>query len=132
VTGPRLADVFAPGDHGSTFAGGPLVAAAANAALDILADPALHAHVRELGERLREGLRELPGTANVRGRGLMIAFDVEDDAPALVRRALTDERLVLNATGPQTIRLLPPLIVTREEVDDALERIGRLLAPDTA
>jgi acetylornithine/N-succinyldiaminopimelate aminotransferase len=129
VTGARLADVFEPGDHGSTFAGGPLVAAAANAAFDVLEDPALLASVRELGERLREGLAELPGTSNVRGRGLMVAFDVPDgDAPALVRRALSEERIILNATGPATVRLLPPLIVTAQEIDDALTRIGRLLA----
>ena len=127
VTGPRLADVFAPGDHGSTFAGGPLVASAANAAFDVLSDDALLASVRELGERLRTGLAALPGTANVRGRGLMVAFDT-DDAPDLVRRALTDEHLILNATGPGTVRLLPPLIVTAEEIDDALARIGRLLS----
>ena len=131
VTGERLADVFAPGDHGSTFAGGPLVASAANAAFDVLEDPALLASVRELGERLRAGLGALPGTANVRGRGLMVAFDA-DDAPGLVRRALTDERLVLNATGPGTVRLLPPLIVTADEIDDALARIGRLLATANA
>ncbi|MGN6189103.1 MAG: aspartate aminotransferase family protein [Conexibacter sp.] len=127
VTGPRLADVFQPGDHGSTFAGGPLVASAAHAAFDVLEDPALLASVRELGGRLRDGLAALPGTSNVRGRGLMVAFDT-DDAPALVRRALTDERLILNATGPGTVRLLPPLIVTAAEVDDALSRIARLLS----
>jgi predicted acetylornithine/succinylornithine family transaminase len=124
VTGPRLADVFAPGDHGSTFAGGPLVASAADAAFDVLSDPALLASVRELGERLRAGLAALPGASNVRGRGLMVAFDT-DDAPGLVRRALSDERLILNATGPGTVRLLPPLIVTADEVDDALTRMGR-------
>ena len=127
VTGPRLADVFQPGDHGSTFAGGPLVAAAAHAAFDVLSDPALLASVRELGERLRAGLAALPGTANVRGRGLMVAFDT-DDAPGFVRRALLEERIVLNATGPATVRLLPPLIVTADEIDDALARVGRLLA----
>jgi len=103
------------------------VAAAANAAFDVLEDPALLASVRELGERLRAGLAALPGATNVRGRGLMIAFDT-DDAPGLVRRALTDEHLILNATGPGTVRLLPPLIVTTAEIDDALARIGRLLS----
>jgi acetylornithine/N-succinyldiaminopimelate aminotransferase len=127
VTGPRLADTFQPGDHGSTFAGGPLVATAANAAFDVLEDPALLTSVRELGERLRAGLSALPGVANVRGRGLMVAFDA-DDAPGLVRRALLEERIVLNATGPATVRLLPALIVTAEEIDDALARIGRLLS----
>jgi acetylornithine/N-succinyldiaminopimelate aminotransferase len=131
VTGPRLADTFQPGDHGSTFAGGPLVAAAANAAFDVLADPTLLAGVRELGERLRAGLAALPGTANVRGRGLMVAFDA-DDAPGLVRRALLEERIVLNATGPVTVRLLPALIVTAAEIDEALARIGRLLTPVVA
>jgi acetylornithine/N-succinyldiaminopimelate aminotransferase len=126
VTGERLADVFQPGDHGSTFAGGPLVATAANAAFDVLEDPELLASVRELGERLRDGLATLPGTANVRGRGLMVAFDA-DDAPGLVRRALLEQRIVLNATGPSTVRMLPPLIVTAEEIDDALARIGSLL-----
>jgi acetylornithine/N-succinyldiaminopimelate aminotransferase len=126
VTGERLADVFQPGDHGSTFAGGPLVAAAANAAFDVLEDAALLASVRELGARLRGGLAALPGVANVRGRGLMVAFDAED-APGLVRRALLEQRIVLNATGPATVRLLPPLIVTADEIDEALARIGRLL-----
>jgi acetylornithine/N-succinyldiaminopimelate aminotransferase len=128
VTGERLAGVFAPGDHGSTFAGGALVAAAANAAFDVLEDPRLLASVRELGERLREGLAGLPGLSDVRGRGLMVACEVEQDAPALVRRALLDERLILNATGPTTVRMLPPLIVTAEEIDDALARLERVLA----
>jgi predicted acetylornithine/succinylornithine family transaminase len=127
VTGPRLADVFAPGDHGSTFAGGPLVASAALAAFELLSEPALLASVRELGERLREGLRALPDASDVRGRGLMVAFET-DDAPGLVRRALLEERLILNATGPSTVRLLPPLIVTPAEIDEALARVARLLA----
>src|SRR6202008_1086324 len=63
VIGPRLAGVFAPGDHGSTFAGGPVACAAANAALDVLDDEALLARVRELGERLAEGVRDLPRVA---------------------------------------------------------------------
>jgi acetylornithine/N-succinyldiaminopimelate aminotransferase len=128
VTGPRLADVFQTGDHGSTFAGGPVVCAAANAVLDILGDEALLARSRELGERLRAGLAELPGVRVVRGRGLMNAFDLDDGgAPELVRRALLEERLVLNATGPATVRLLPPLVIGEAEADDALARLRRLL-----
>ncbi|MBA2346973.1 MAG: aminotransferase class III-fold pyridoxal phosphate-dependent enzyme, partial [Solirubrobacterales bacterium] len=73
VAGPAYAEIFAPGDHGSTFPGGPVVAAAAHAALDVLSDPTLLAQVGELGERLRAGLAELPGVTNVRGRGLMNA-----------------------------------------------------------
>jgi acetylornithine/N-succinyldiaminopimelate aminotransferase len=130
VTGPRLADVFAPGDHGSTFAGGPVQAAAGLAVLDILQDEALLARVRDLGEGLVHRLAELPGVTVVRGRGLMVAFDLTDGgAPALVERALAQERLVLNATGPATVRLLPPLVVTDAEVDEALARLSRVLGP---
>jgi acetylornithine/N-succinyldiaminopimelate aminotransferase len=128
VIGPALADVFEPGDHGSTFAGGPLACAAANAAFDVLDDPALLARVRELGERLVAGLCELPGVGEVRGLGLMVAADVDGDAPGLTRRALLEERLVINATGPHTLRFLPPLVVTEEQIDDALRRLERLLA----
>ena len=63
ITGERLADVLAPGDHGSTFAGGPVVAAAAHAALDVLDDPALLARVRELGERLPRRCASCPASS---------------------------------------------------------------------
>ena len=127
VIGPKLADVFAPGDHGSTFAGGPLACAAANAAFDVLEDPELLARVGELGERLAEGLRELPRVTAVRAVGLMVACDVDGDAPGLARRALMEQRLVVNATGPRTLRFLPPLVVTEAQIDDALGRLGRIL-----
>ena len=127
LIGPRLSDVFAPGDHGSTFAGGPVVAAAAHAALDVLSDPALLASVRELGERLVEGLREIPAVEAVRGRGLMVAADVRADAPAAARAALLEQRLVINATGPRTLRFLPPLVVGEAQVDEALRRVATVL-----
>jgi acetylornithine/succinyldiaminopimelate/putrescine aminotransferase len=101
-------------------------------ALDICSDPELLATVRELGAHLMHGLQSLPYAAAVRGRGLMVALDVDADvsgrAPDLARRALLEQRLVVNATGPATIRLEPPLIVTAEEIDDAVERL-RALAP---
>jgi acetylornithine/N-succinyldiaminopimelate aminotransferase len=129
ITGERLADVFAAGDHGSTFAGGPVQCAAGLAVLDVIDDEALLASVRELGEHLRHAVAELPGVGEVRGRGLMIAFElIEGGAPELVTRALTEERLVLNATGPTTVRLLPPLIIDRAQADEALRRLARLLA----
>ena len=127
VIGPRLADVFEPGDHGSTFAGGPVACAAANAALDVIDDPALLARVQVLGERLAEGVRELPRVVELRWRGLMVAIDVEADAPELARRALLEQRFVINATGPRTLRFLPPLVVTEEQIDDALRRLRALL-----
>ncbi|HUR85917.1 MAG TPA: acetylornithine transaminase [Solirubrobacteraceae bacterium] len=128
ICGPRLADVFEPGDHGSTFAGGPVACAAAHVVLDVVSDPALLARVRELGARLAEGLARLPGVVEVRGRGLMLACDFEaGGAPELVRRALLEQRLVVNATGPATLRLLPPLTIGEAEADDALARLLALL-----
>jgi predicted acetylornithine/succinylornithine family transaminase len=129
ITGPRLADVLQPGDHGSTFAGGPLVCRAALVAVEICSDPSLLDSVQALGERLREGLAALPTVARVRGRGLMVGVDLRDgvSAPELASRALSEQRLVLNATGPSTIRFEPPLIVTEAEIDAALARLGELV-----
>jgi predicted acetylornithine/succinylornithine family transaminase len=129
VTGKRFAEGFEPGDHGSTFAGGPVQCAAALAVLEIVSDESLLARVRELGDRLMHAVAELPGVGEVRGRGFLIAFDLVDGgAPELVRRALVEQRLVLNATGPRTVRLLPPLVAGPAEVDDALARLRALLA----
>jgi len=129
ITGERLSQVLQPGDHGSTFAGGAVVTAAANAAFDVLEDPALHARVRDLGERIAARLEELPGVRAVRHRGLMVGFDVTGtDAPGIVRRALLEQRLVCNATGPETIRFLPPLVIGEAEADDAVDRMAPLLA----
>jgi acetylornithine/N-succinyldiaminopimelate aminotransferase len=128
VTGPRLADVFQAGDHGSTFAGGPLACAAALEALAICSDPELLAAVRARGERLAAGLAALPYASAVRGRGLMLGIDVTEEisAPELARRALLEQRLVVNATGPGTIRFEPPLVVSDAEIDEALSRLHSL------
>jgi acetylornithine/N-succinyldiaminopimelate aminotransferase len=131
VTGERLADVFAPGDHGSTFAGGPVQCAAGLAVLDVIDDEGLLERVRELGERLRHALAELPGVVEVRGRGLMLAFELDPDyrpgAADIVVRALREQRLVLNATGPTTVRLLPPLLIDEAQADDAIGRLRAVL-----
>ncbi len=130
VTGERLADVLRPGDHGSTFAGGPVVAAAALVALDLSAEESLLERVRERGRALAEGLALLPHVREVRGRGLMLACELDVDAVALARRALTRERLVVNATGPTTLRLLPPLIISEQQVRDGLARLAAVLRDD--
>jgi len=126
ITAPKLGDVLAPGDHGSTFAGGPLVCAAALAAFEIRSDGALLERVRSLGQRLMAGLAELPFVETVRGRGLMVGVDVSLDALELARRALLEQRLIVNATGPATIRLEPPLVVTEAQIDEALRRLRSL------
>ena len=127
ITGERLADVLAVGDHGSTFAGGPVVACAALAALELTDDPALLAAVGELGERLAAGLEALPHVLSVRGRGLMLACELDVPAPEVMRRALLEQQLVLNATGPTTLRLLPPLTIGEAEIALALERLSAAL-----
>ena len=85
---------------------------------------------RRLAEVARKGERLLVGLAalgvEVRGRGLMVAFACEQ-APDLALRLLLEQRLVVNATGPDTIRLLPPLTVSDDEIDEAVERIGKAL-----
>ena len=124
LSSPQLADTLQPGDHGSTFAGGPVVAAGAHAVLDVVTSDGFLGQVRERGDELAAGLGALG--LDMRGRGLMLAFAVAD-APALARRLLLEHRLVVNATGPDTIRLLPPLTVSEGEVADAVARVGAAL-----
>jgi acetylornithine/N-succinyldiaminopimelate aminotransferase len=128
VTGERLADVLSPGDHGSTFAGGPVIASAALAALEITDDQGLLGRVQELGLALAAALEQLPHVIAVRGRGLILACELDVPAPAIAGRALLEQRLVINATGPTTLRLLPPLTIGPEEVATAIERLGEVLA----
>ncbi len=127
VTGERLADVLEPGDHGSTFAGGPVIAAAALAALELTDDAELLENVTRRGEALVGCLARLPHVVSVRGRGLMLACELDVPAPALVRRALLEQRLVVNATGPATLRLLPPLNIGEAEMADGLSRLAAVL-----
>jgi predicted acetylornithine/succinylornithine family transaminase len=127
LTGERLADVLSAGDHGSTFAGGPVVAAAALAALELTEQPQLLENVRERGSQLAEGLERLPHVVAVRGRGLMLACELDVAAPEAMRRALVEQRLVTNATGPTSLRLLPALTVSAAEVEDALGRLAAVL-----
>jgi acetylornithine/N-succinyldiaminopimelate aminotransferase len=120
MTNEEAADVLGPGDHGSTFAGGPVIAAAANAVLDVVTGDGFLNTVREGGEQLAAGVRGLG--LEPRGAGLMIGFDLPD-APAVARRLLLEQRLVTHATGPETIRLLPPLTVSEEEIEEAISRL---------
>jgi acetylornithine/N-succinyldiaminopimelate aminotransferase len=124
VTNADAADVLGPGDHGSTFAGGPVIAAAANAVLDVVTGDGFLDTVRQRGDRLADGLRGLG--LEPRGLGLMVGFDLPG-APDVARRALLEQRLVVHATGPETIRMLPPLTVSDEEIDEAVSRLRTAL-----
>jgi predicted acetylornithine/succinylornithine family transaminase len=112
----EAAGAFVPGDHGSTFGGNPVTCAAAGAVVDAI-DDALLENVRANGERLRAGLQPL-GT--VRGAGLLVGVELDGPAQPLVDAAL-DAGLVCLTSGPNVLRLAPPLVVTAEEIDRALE-----------
>jgi acetylornithine/N-succinyldiaminopimelate aminotransferase len=128
VTTPEVGEVLEPGDHGSTFAGGPVACAAALAVLEIVDDPALLRRVRELGAVLRDGLLALDGVREVRGRGLMLGVGLEAgiDAAA-VGAELLENGLIVNVPEPGTLRLLPPLTVESDQVERALGAIGSAL-----
>jgi acetylornithine/N-succinyldiaminopimelate aminotransferase len=127
ITSPETAHVLEPGDHGSTFAGGPLIAAASQAAFDVIDDPELLRRVRDLGGRLSEGLEGIDAIAEVRGRGLMIGarLDGVDAKDAAVR--LLAEGLIVNPIGEDTLRFLPPLVIGEADVDEALKKLSRTL-----
>ena len=125
VSNADNAEVLAPGDHGSTFAGGPVVSAAANAVLGVVTREGFLDGVRDRGDQLASGLGELG--LEPRGSGLMIGFDLPD-ATKVARRLLLEQRLVVHATGPGTIRLLPPLTVTDDEIGEAVLRMGACLS----
>jgi acetylornithine/N-succinyldiaminopimelate aminotransferase len=120
ATAPELGDVLERGDHGSTFAGAPVAAAAALAALEVIDDPELLRRTRELGVRFMAALARLDRVAEVRGRGLMVGLTLVDgwDAAETAARAL-EEGLVINVPGPGILRFLPPLIIGEKEVDAA-------------
>jgi predicted acetylornithine/succinylornithine family transaminase len=128
VTAPVAADVLGPGDHGSTFAGGPVATAAALAVLDVVDDPALLRRVRELGADLRERLLALDGVVEVRGRGLMLGVGLAEGIDAAAVGAdLLRRGLVVNVPAPTTLRLLPPLLVDRTQIERAVALIGASL-----
>ena len=127
LAAPR-ADVFEPGDHGSTFGGGPLACAAAVAVMRTVEREGLVAHAAEAGDYLAESLSALAERgapiAGVRGRGLMIGIGLTRDIAREVAAAALDAGLIINAIGARTLRLVPPLVISRAEIDEAVARLG--------
>lgn len=117
-------DVFAPGDHGSTFAGGPVVCAAARATLDVMRTSGFAGSVTEKGTYLLEGLSALcaqhESVTAVRGAGLMVAIDLSREVAAELVASALDGGILLNNTSGRTVRFLPPLVCTKEEIDTVL------------
>ena len=124
----EVAEAFEPGDHGSTFGGSNLAMAAAYATLATLSRGHFDEDVQELGDYFAEGLDKIDGITEVRGMGLMIGADLEEgiDANLVVAKGLEDGFL-LNATSAHTLRFLPPLIVTRKEIDQLLEALPGMI-----
>jgi acetylornithine/N-succinyldiaminopimelate aminotransferase len=124
--------VFEPGDHASTFGGSPLVCAAAVATLRTILDQDLAGHAAQVGDYFRsqlDGLRaHLPLIGDVRGLGLMIGVDLTRDVARQAVSLALANGLIINATGEHTLRMVPPLILSETEVDEAVEILGRVLA----
>lgn len=125
----EVAEAFEPGDHGSTFGGSNLAMAAAHATLATLSRGSFAEDVEELGDYFGEALSGIEGITEVRGMGLMIGADLEEgiDARAIVDRGL-EAGFLLNATGPHTLRFLPPLVITRKEIDTLINALPDLLS----
>jgi acetylornithine/N-succinyldiaminopimelate aminotransferase len=120
-----VSEAFQKGDHGSTFAGSPLISAAAMATIEVIQEEKLVQRSEELGLYLRSELEKL-GPREIRGQGLMVGLDLDADCKVLVEKAL-QKGVLINNTGEHTLRLIPPLVVTREEIDRVVTVIGELL-----
>jgi len=123
--------VFAPGEHGSTFGGNPLVCAAALATLRYIIANDVPAKVEALGRHLTAQLetlkREFSFITEIRGRGLLLALQFDRDIAEGVTLACLDRGLLVNAVKPDALRFIPPLIITEAQIDDALRTLREVL-----
>ncbi len=126
LTAGRATDLFGPGSHGSTFGGNPLVCRAAATVLEVIERDGLVTRAEKLGrsiaDRIRDGLADLAGCREVRGRGLMIGIELDRPAGELVGRAL-EQGLLINVTAGSVVRLLPPLILSESQADLIADRV---------
>jgi acetylornithine/N-succinyldiaminopimelate aminotransferase len=122
-------DLLGPGDHGTTFGGNPVAAAAALATIDVITDHGLLEHAMVAGEHLAARLDSVPGVRQVRGRGLLRGIALADSvapAPAVAKAAL-DAGFIVNAPNPETLRLAPPLVVGLDQLDTFVDALPELL-----
>ena len=128
----RLAHVFKPGDHGGTFGGNPLACAAVYATLTTIKSEGLVDKVAEKGEYFKNELRKLQekypdGGADVRGGGLMLGMEVAGEGKPIVESCLSNN-VIVNCTAGNVIRIVPPLIISREEIDIVVAALDKALA----
>ena len=123
ITGDKCKDTFGPGDHGSTFGGNPLSCKAADTVLSIVTEPDFLNHVKVVGAALKTGIENIQSDKikEVRGIGLMLGIVVDPEKRADYVQAMMDKGLLTLTAGKDAIRLLPPLTLSLEEVDKALE-----------
>ncbi len=126
----KAAETLTPGTHGSTFGGNPLACAAASAVIATLESDHLVARAETLGNRLlsnfADALEGVPGIEEIRGRGLLIAIELDCPCAELITLALADG-LLINVTADRVVRLLPPLILSDAEADELVTRLSRLI-----
>jgi acetylornithine/N-succinyldiaminopimelate aminotransferase len=129
LTTEKVAAHIQPGDHGTTFGGGPFITGVAKYVLDRVSEPAFLAHVRETGEYLQERLSEInsPLVVEVRGRGLMVGMELNVDVGPVIEAGYQHGLLMVNA-GPNVIRFVPPLTIGKPEVDELVEKLTIILA----
>jgi acetylornithine/N-succinyldiaminopimelate aminotransferase len=123
-----VAAAFVPGDHATTLGGQPLATAAARAVLAVMEAADVPARAARAGARLRAGLERLDGVVEVRGQGLLLGAELEEgvSAPDAAAAALA-KGLLVNPVTPTTLRFLPSLLVTDDEIDQALEILAGVL-----
>jgi acetylornithine aminotransferase len=119
---------FKPGDHGTTYGGSPAIAAGALATLDAVEAEGLIVNAQQMGERLADGMRAVPGVADVRGAGLMVAVELVSGDAAGVAADLRERGVLVNAVTDSALRLIPPLVIDAEQIDLAVETLRSVLA----
>ena len=127
----KAATAMQPGDHGTTYGGNPFVCAAASKVLDLFEEKKITEHVQEVGAYLWEKLEQLVDKHDCimahRGKGLIQGLEFNGPVAPVVKKALLDNKLVLISAGSQIIRFVPPLVITKENVDEMIERLEKSL-----
>lgn len=130
MAGPKAADIFQPGNHGSTYGGNPLACRAALAVIETMQQDKLDKRAAELGNKLIQGFKDklqaVNGIKDIRGKGLMIGIELDKPCGELVTQAL-NRGLLINVTANSVVRLLPPLIITDDEADRIINEVSSLI-----
>ncbi|GAA0425089.1 aspartate aminotransferase family protein [Cocleimonas flava] len=126
----KAEEIFTPGTHGSTFGGNPLVTRTALEVLSIMEEQDIPAKAAEMGSymltQFKQALADVDGVIEIRGHGLMIGINLNTDCGELVSQAL-EKKLLINVTAGKTVRLLPPLIITKEQADEVISTLVALI-----